>query len=114
MGMNIPTMSGVMVLKRTDKDDGEGLALTEFARQLIGRLVRMNVVNQKLLKEQYNYDFSEYYTTLSDDEKRNAIEANSFFVDIPADNEMWELAIQEFRHSYVNNLEFAIESLNKL
>jgi hypothetical protein len=114
MGMNIPTMSGVMVLKRTDKDDGEGLALTEFARQLIGRLVRMNVVNQKLLKEQYNYDFSEYYTTLSDDEKRNAIEANSFFVDIPANNEMWELAIQEFRHSYVNNLEFAIESLNKL
>jgi hypothetical protein len=107
-------MSGVMVLKRTDKDDGDGLSLTEFARQLIGRLVRINVLNQKSLKEQYNYDFSEYYQTLSDEEKINAIEANSFFVDIPANNEMWELAIQEFRQTYVNNVEFAIESLNKL
>jgi hypothetical protein len=114
MGMNIPTMSGVMVLKRTDKDDGDGLSLTEFSRQLIGRLVRMNVPNQKLLKETYNYDFSEYYETLSAIEKVNAIEANSFFVDIPANNEMWELAIQEFRQSYVNSVEFATESLNKL
>lgn len=114
MGMNIPTMSGVMVLKRTDKDDGDGLSLTEFSRQLIGRLVRMNVPNQKLLKETYNYDFSEYYESLSEIEKVNAIEANSFFVDIPVNNEMWELAIQEFRQSYVNSVEFATESLNKL
>jgi len=114
MGMNIPTLSGVMVLKRTDKDDGDGLSLTEFARQLIGRLGRINVYDQKELKGKYNYDFSEYYKTLSANEKINAIEANSFFVDIPANNEMWELAIQEFRKSYVNNIDFATESLNKM
>jgi hypothetical protein len=114
MGMNIPTMSGVMVLKRTDKDDGNGLSLTEFSRQLMGRLVRINVCNQKDLKGKYNYDFSEYYKTLSDTERLNAIEANSFFVDIPANNQMWELAIQEFRQTYVNTVEFATESLNKL
>lgn len=114
MGMNIPTLSGVMVLKRTDKDDGEGMVLTEFARQLIGRLVRINVRNQKELKTKFGYDFSEYYQSLTISERKDAIEANSFFVDIPANNEMWESAIQEFRASYVNDVQFATESLNKL
>lgn len=114
MGMNIPTLSGVMVLKRTDKDDGEGLSLTEFARQLMGRLVRINVSDSKKFKREFDYDFSEYYQSLSDSEREDAIEANSFFVDIPADNEMWELAIQEFRTSYVNDVQFATESLNKI
>ena len=114
MGMNIPTLSGVMVLKRTDKDDGEGMVLTEFARQLIGRLVRINVENQKELKTKFGYDFSEYYQSLTTSERKDAIEANSFFVDIPANNEMWESAIQEFRTSYVNDVTFATESLNMI
>jgi len=114
MGMNISTLSGVMVLKRTDKDDGDGEELTEFARQLMGRLVRINVQDQDKFRKEFGYDFSEYYQSLSDSEREDAIEANSFFVDIPADNDMWEKAIKEFRTSYVNDVQFATESLNKI
>jgi hypothetical protein len=111
LGMNVHTMGGLMVLRNTDKDDGIGLSLTEFARQLMGRLVRINVADFDTFKEDFDYDFTKYYHSLSDTEKEHAIEANSFFVDIPADNKMWELAIQEFRNSYANNVQFATESL---
>ena len=115
MGMNIPTLGGMIFTKRTDKDDGQGVSLTEFARQYMGRLVRPNVLNPKDLKEKFDYDFSKYYKSLSTDlERKNAIKANSFFVDYPDNNTMWETAIDEFKTSYCNSVEFATKSLNKM
>lgn len=115
MGMNIPTLGGMIFTKSTDKDDGKGVSLTEFARQYMGRLVRPNVLNPKDLKEKFDYDFSKYYKSLStDSERKNAIQANSFFVDYPDDNTMWETAIDEFKTSYCNSVEFATESLDKM
>jgi hypothetical protein len=115
MGMNLPPLGGMIFTKRTDKDDGEGEPLTEFARQYMGRLVRPNVVNPKELKNKFDYDFSKYYQSLSTDkERKNAIKANSFFVDYPGNNEMWKTAIEEFKESYCNSVEFATESLEKM
>ena len=115
MGMNLPPLGGMIFTKRTDKDDGEGESLTEFARQYMGRLVRPNVTNPKELKQKFDYDFSKYYQSLSTDkERRNAIKANSFFVDYPDNNEMWKTAIEEFKESYCNSVEFATESLEKM
>lgn len=115
MGMNIPTLGGMIFTKTTDKEDGNGISLTEFARQYMGRLVRPNVLSSKDLKEKFDYDFSKYYKSLStDSERRNAIKANSFFVDYPDDNNMWETAINEFKTSYCNSVEFANKSLDKM
>lgn len=115
MGMNLPPLGGMIFTKRTDKDDGEGESLTEFARQYMGRLVRPNVLNPKELKQKFDYDFSKYYQSLpTDKERENAIKANSFFVDYPDNNEMWKTAIEEFKESYCNSVEFATESLKKM
>jgi len=115
MGMNIPTLGGMIFTKTTDKEDGKGVSLTEFARQYMGRLVRPNVLNPKDLKEKFDYDFSKYYKSLSTDlERKNAIKANSFFVDYPDNNIMWDIAIEEFKTSYCNSVEFATESLDKM
>jgi len=111
MGMNVHTLGGMINLKSSDKNNGNGQSLTETARQTMGRLVRPNVgCDKEVLSSKFNYDLSKYYESLDSEGREVMMVSNSFFVDVP-DNPMWRQAVEEFKTSYVNTLDDVKDNL---
>ena len=107
MGMNVTTMKSLISFKPSNKDNSQGDALTEFAIQTLGRLVRLNVgENLKDFTEKWGYDISEYMKTLSLEEKIKLITANSFDILVPK-TDMWVQAVDKFGTEYVSTIQQA-------
>lgn len=105
MGINVFTLKHSIILKKTDKDDGEGNTITEQARQTVGRAGRPNVKDMKSFKEDYSFNFFNYYMSLDSDRERiGAVESNTFTVDYPADNKMYEDALQQTKNEFYNSI----------
>lgn len=107
MGMNIHTLKSLVSFKPQDKKDTFGDPLSEFAIQLLGRLVRLNTgMNVKDFTEQYGYDLTKYIQTLNDEEVEKLIVANTFDIMVP-DTVMWNDALTKFAKTYTSSVQQA-------
>ena len=112
MGMNVFNLKSLVSFRASDKNNGDGESLVEFAIQLIGRLVRLNTgLSNSEFTSKYGYDIETYVKTLSDDEVSSLIEANSMDILIP-DTTMWKNAIEQFKKNYVSSVQSAKAWIN--
>lgn len=117
MGMNIFTLKSLVSFRPQEKMSSDGVFLSEFAIQTLGRLVRLNV--GKSLSEhvqKYGYDLKYYIHTISNGQIEKLLEANSFDLMLP-DTFMWRVALDKFKTHYVSTTDQArqwIESEKKL
>ena len=107
MGMNIFTLKTLFSFKPQDKKNSLGEAITEFAIQTLGRLVRLNTgIDKDEFANKYEYDLSNYMKTLTDEEKNEVLEANTINVVLPGTN-MHKKAVSIFKDKYVSSIQTA-------
>tara|TARA_B100000424_G_scaffold269133_1_gene265406 strand:- start:649 stop:2070 length:1422 start_codon:yes stop_codon:yes gene_type:complete len=114
MGMNIYTLKSLVSFKPSNKKDKSGNALTEFAIQTLGRLVRLNTgLSVKEFTKKYGYDLNEYVKTLSKEEIEKLLIGNSFDILVP-DNVLWNVALNSFQDKYVSSVQQAKSWINSI
>ena len=107
MGMNIFTLKTLFSFKPQNKKDSSGSAITEFAIQTLGRLVRLNTGLEKdEFANKYEYDLSNYMKTLSDEEKNEVLDANTINIYLP-NTDMYKEAVSIFKDKYVSSIQTA-------
>tara|TARA_B100001559_G_scaffold26771_1_gene21031 strand:+ start:712 stop:2133 length:1422 start_codon:yes stop_codon:yes gene_type:complete len=107
MGMNIFTLKTLFSFKPQNKKNSLGEAITEFAIQTLGRLVRLNTgIDKDEFANKYEYDLSNYMKTLTDEEKNEVLEANTINVVLPGTN-MHKKAVSIFKDKYVSSIQTA-------
>ena len=107
MGMNIFTLKTLFSFKPQNKKDSSGVAITEFAIQTLGRLVRLNTgLEKEEFAKKYEYDLSNYIKTLSDEEKNEVLEANTINIYLP-NTDMYKEAVSIFKDKYVSSIQTA-------
>lgn len=107
MGMNIFTLKTLFSFKPQNKKDSSGSAITEFAIQTLGRLVRLNTgLEKEEFAKKYEYDLSNYIKTLSDEEKNEVLEANTINIYLP-NTDMYKEAVSIFKDKYVSSIQTA-------
>lgn len=107
MGMNIFTLKTLFSFKPQNKKDSSGSAITEFAIQTLGRLVRLNTgLGKDEFANKYEYDLSNYMKTLTDEEKNEVLEANTINIYLP-NTDMYKEAVSIFKDKYVSSIQTA-------
>ena len=107
MGMNIFTLKTLFSFKPQNKKDSSGVAITEFAIQTLGRLVRLNTgLGKDEFANKYEYDLSNYMKTLTDEEKIEVLEANTINIYLP-NTDMYKEAVSIFKDKYVSSIQTA-------
>ena len=107
MGMNIFTLKTLFTFKPQNKKDSSGSAITEFAIQTLGRLVRLNTgLGKDEFANKYEYDLSNYMKTLTDEEKNEVLEANTINIYLP-NTDMYKEAVSIFKDKYVSSIQTA-------
>jgi len=107
MGMNIFTLKTLFSFKPQNKKNTSGVAITEFAIQTLGRLVRLNTgIEKNEFADKYEYDLSNYMKTLSEKQKNEVLEANTIDIYLP-DTIMYQEAVKMFKEKYVSSIQSA-------
>lgn len=107
MGMNVHSLKSFVDFRPQNKRACDGAILTEFAKQKIGRMVRIHTgMTNSEFTSKFDYDLEKYVKTLNEFEINDLIDSNGYDLLIPY-TDMWRASVGEFLMKYSSTVQEA-------